>query len=70
MTSSLASSNVIDAEQFLDGAPREIAKFQLELHPDKTRLVEFGPLCDRKPEKTRSRQTGNVQLPWLYAHLR
>ena len=31
-----------DAEQFLAGLSGRFAKFGLELHPDKTRLVEFG----------------------------
>ena len=32
-----------DAERFLDGTGRAIPKFGLELHPEKTRLLEFGP---------------------------
>ena len=31
-----------DAERFLDGLRGRLAKFGLELHPDKTRLIEFG----------------------------
>jgi RNA-directed DNA polymerase len=31
-----------DAERFLDGLRGRFAKFGLELHPDKTRLIEFG----------------------------
>jgi len=31
-----------DAEQFLAGLRERFAKFGLELHPDKTRLIEFG----------------------------
>lgn len=31
-----------DAEQFLSDLTERFAKFELELHPDKTRLVEFG----------------------------
>ena len=32
----------IDAEKFLAGLRERFAKFGLELHPDKTRLIEFG----------------------------
>jgi RNA-directed DNA polymerase len=32
-----------DAERFLEGLRGRLAKFSLELHPDKTRLIEFGP---------------------------
>jgi hypothetical protein len=31
-----------EAEQFLNGLRERFAKFGLELHPDKTRLIEFG----------------------------
>jgi RNA-directed DNA polymerase len=31
-----------DAEQFLDDLRERFSKFALELHPDKTRLIEFG----------------------------
>jgi group II intron reverse transcriptase/maturase len=39
-----------DAEQFLAELTERFRKFQLELHPDKTRLLEFGPFAtqDRK----------------------
>ena len=31
-----------DARQFLSDLRERFAKFSLELHPDKTRLIEFG----------------------------
>ena len=31
-----------DAERFLDAANERFGRFELELHPDKTRLIEFG----------------------------
>ena len=31
-----------DAERFLDAAKERFGRFALELHPDKTRLIEFG----------------------------
>ena len=47
-----------DAEQFLGELRQRLAKFNLELHPDKTRLIEFGRFAaerrkrrgQRKPE--------------------
>ena len=47
-----------DAEQFLSDLKDRLAKFSLELHPDKTRLIEFGKFAtvnrrargERRPE--------------------
>jgi group II intron reverse transcriptase/maturase len=36
-----------DAEAFLEGLRERFAKFSLELHPEKTRLIEFGPHAAR-----------------------
>ena len=36
-----------DAERFLGQLRGRLAKFSLELHPDKTRLIEFGPHAAR-----------------------
>lgn len=36
-----------DADQFLAGLRERFAKFNLELHPDKTRLIEFGRFADQ-----------------------
>lgn len=36
-----------EAERFLGDLRERFAKFNLELHPDKTRLVEFGRFADR-----------------------
>jgi group II intron reverse transcriptase/maturase len=36
-----------DAERFLDGLRERFAKFHLELHPDKTRLIQFGRFADQ-----------------------
>ena len=51
-----------DAEQFLDELRERFAKFGLELHPDKTRLIEFGRLAAWKRAKPGSGQTGDVRL--------
>jgi RNA-directed DNA polymerase len=37
-----------DAERFLEGLRERFAKFSLELHPDKTRLIEFGRHAARR----------------------
>jgi RNA-directed DNA polymerase len=50
--------NKADAERFLNEVRERLAKFDLELHPDKTRLLEFGRLAaetrrrrgEKKPE--------------------
>jgi len=58
-----------DAERFLAELRERFRKFNLELHPDKTRLLEFGPFA-AEPAALWTGQTGNVQLPRLHAHLR
>ena len=40
-----------DARQFLAELRERFAKFGLELHPDKTRLIEFGRHADWKRRK-------------------
>ena len=42
-----------DAERFLKEFQERLAKFGLELHPDKTRLIEFGRSLE-KPETARA----------------
>jgi len=37
-----------EAEQFLCELKERFAQFNLELHPDKTRLIEFGRFADRR----------------------
>jgi RNA-directed DNA polymerase len=36
-----------EAERFLAALRERFAKFGLSLHPDKTRLIQFGPFADR-----------------------
>ncbi len=45
------------------------AKFGLKLHPEKTRLIEFGRYAIDTPKSTRARPTGNVRLSGLHAPL-
>ena len=40
-----------DAERFLGGTHRTMRKFGLELHPEKTRLLEFGPCATENRKK-------------------
>jgi RNA-directed DNA polymerase len=40
-----------EAEQFLAALRERFAKFALELHPEKTRLIEFGPWAARNRQK-------------------
>ena len=59
-----------DAQRFLAELRERFAKFGLELHPDKTRLIEFGRLRRRATAGAGAGQTGDVRLPRLHAHLR
>jgi hypothetical protein len=40
-----------DARQFLSDLRERFAKFNLELHPDKTRLIEFGRFAAQNRKK-------------------
>ena len=59
-----------DAQRFLAELRERFAKFGLELHPDKTRLIEFGRFAAREPDGAGPGQAGDVRLPGLHAHLR
>jgi group II intron reverse transcriptase/maturase len=45
-----------DAERFLADLRRRLAEFGLELHPDKTRLIEFGRFAARDRERRGDRK--------------
>ena len=47
-----------DAEQFLGELRERLRKFSLELHPEKTRLIEFGRYAD---ERRRARELGKPE---------
>ena len=49
-----------DAEQFLLELRQRMQQFALELHPGKTRLIEFRTLCGPKPRARRAWRTGDV----------
>ena len=59
-----------DAERFLAELRERFAKFGLELHPEKTRLLEFGPFAAENRQPRRQGEAGDVQLPRLHAYLR
>ncbi len=70
-TSSWASSTRHDAERFQSELRERLAKFRLELHPDKTRLHRASAATPaRRSEAAGSGQAGDLQLPRLHAHLR
>ena len=48
-----------DAERFLAALRNRLAKFRLELHPDKTRLIAFGRLA--LSERRRREEKGSVE---------
>ena len=59
-----------DAERFLAELAERFRKFDLELHPEKTRLLEFGRFAAEQPAAARRREAGDLQLSRLHAHLR
>ena len=59
-----------DARRFWDAMRERFEEFALSLHPDKTRLIEFGRLAADDAQAARARQTGDLQLPGLHLHLR
>ena len=59
-----------DAERFWAELAERFRKFHLELHPEKTRLLEFGPYAAEQPDEARTREAGDIQLSRLHAHLR
>ena len=52
-----------DAERFLEELRGRLAEFSLELHPDKTRLIEFGPHAAR-PRRPGARESRKRSLSW------
>ena len=57
----------LEAEQFQRDLRQRMAKFGLELHPDKTRLIEFWAVRrsgSRPPEQGEAR---DLQLPWFHS---
>ena len=59
-----------DAERFLADLRGRFAEFGLELHPDKTRLIEFGRFAALNRERRGRPEAGHVRFPGPHAHLR
>jgi RNA-directed DNA polymerase len=57
-----------EADRFLENFRERLGKFGLELHPDKTRPIEFGQFAEQNRE--RRGEAGNVRLSRLHAHQR
>lgn len=47
-----------DAEQFLEELKERLRKFNLELHPEKTKLIEFGRYATERREKRKEGKPG------------
>ena len=55
-----------DAERFLKDFEERLAKFGLEVHPEKTRLIEFGKYARRQRWRGRTR---DLYVPRVYASM-
>ena len=62
--------NRTEAERFLEAFRERLAKFGLELHPEKTRLIEFGRFAAPNREKRVTREAGDLHVPGFHALLR
>ena len=51
-----------EADRFLENFRERLAKFGLELHPDKTRIVEFGRFAEQNRRRRGEGKPGDVQL--------
>jgi len=58
-----------DAERFLREWKERLQKFGLELHPDKTRLIEFGRHAAENRKRRGEGKPESFQLSELHAHV-
>jgi hypothetical protein len=58
-----------EAEQFLANLRERFARFGLTLHPDKTRILEFGRFAEENRSRRGEKKAGDLQLPGVYPHL-
>ena len=58
-----------DARPFLDAMRDRLGKFALSLHPDKTRLIEFGRFAATDRKLRGARKAGNLHVLGLHLHL-
>jgi group II intron reverse transcriptase/maturase len=56
-----------DAERFLENLGARLRKFGLELHPDKTRLIEFGRHAERNRKQRGERKPESFLVSRTYA---
>ena len=59
-----------DARRFWDAMRTRLEEFALTLHPDKTRLIEFGRFAAARTRAARDWQAGDLPLPGFHPHLR
>jgi Reverse transcriptase (RNA-dependent DNA polymerase) len=59
----------VDAERFLEELRERLGKFGLELHPEKTRLIEFGRFAQVNRQRRGEGKAGNLQLSGFHPHL-
>ena len=59
-----------EADRFPEDFRKRLGKFGLELHPEKTRRIEFGRFAEDRPEKKRGRKARTVRLSGFHAHQR
>ena len=59
-----------DADRFLKEFRERLGKFGLELHPDKTRRIEFGRFAEDQPETERRREARDVRFSGIHAYQR
>ena len=59
-----------EAVRFLEEFKERLAKFGLELHPEKTRLIEFGRYAAHKRKQWGKRETGDLHVLGLHPLLR
>ena len=59
-----------DARRFWDALRARLEEFALSLHPDKTRLIEFGRHAADRRARAGLGKTGDLQVLGLCLHLR
>ena len=60
----LGFQNREDADRFLKELQERVRKFGLELHPDKTRLIEFGRYAAERRKK-RGKESRKPSIFWV-----
>ena len=58
-----------EAERFLGQLRERLGKFGLELHPEKTRLMEFGRYAASSRKKAGPRKTGDLHPFGFHPHV-